>query len=173
MSAPKAGRCPTRPLLGCNERLGRAARSPGRSPPRLGATVLLAGIAWLPAWAFAVEPVGPQSSSWGALLQALLALLVVLAALFAFLWLLRRISPVQTGVQGAVRVVGGVMLGTRERLVIVEVADQWLLIGVAAGQVNHLHTMPRPAGFSAPSDNGASAGFAGKLAELLGRHERR
>jgi flagellar protein FliO/FliZ len=151
MSATKAGRCPTRT---------RRALS-------------LAGLAWAPAWALAVESVGPQSSSWGALLQALLALVVVLLALFVFLWLLRRISPVQTGAQGAVRVVGGVMLGTRERLVIVEVADQWLLIGVAAGQVNHLHTMPRPAGYSAPEDTGAASGFAGKLAERLGRRERR
>jgi flagellar protein FliO/FliZ len=135
--------------------------------------VLLGVIAWLPAWAYAVEPIAPQSSSWGALLQALFALLVVLAALFAFLWLLRRMSPLQSGAQGAVRVVGGVMLGTRERLVIVEVADQWLLIGVAAGQVNHLHTMPKPADYSAPAASGAPAGFAGKLAELLGRQGQR
>lgn len=130
---------------------------------------MLAGVACLPACVFAADAVGPQTSTWGALLQALLALLVVLAALFAFLWLLRRISPVQTGAQGVVRVVGGVMLGTRERLVIVEVADQWLLIGVAAGQVNHLHTMPRPAGYSAPPDGGTKTAFAGKLAEILSR----
>ena len=139
----------------------------GGSPARYGTAALLAAAGWLPAWAFAVD--GPQTSSWGALLQALLALLVVLAALFAFLWLLRRISPVQTGAQGVVRVVGGVMLGTRERLVIVEVADQWLLIGVAAGQVNHLHTMPRPADYSAPLNGGARSGFADKLAAILSR----
>lgn len=138
-----------------------------------GRSALLAGVACLPGCVFAADTVAPSSSTWGALLQALLALVVVLAALFAFLWLLRRISPVQAGAQGVVRVVGGVMLGARERLVIVEVADQWLLIGVAAGQVNHLHTIPRPAGYSEPSDTGASAGFAGKLAELLGRHARR
>lgn len=136
---------------------------------RRGTSALLASVACQPACVFASDTVGPQSSTWGALLQALLALLVVLAALFAFLWLLRRISPVQTGAQGVVRVVGGVMLGTRERLVIVEVADQWLLIGVAAGQVNHLYTMPRPAGYSAPQDGGTKTGFAGKLADILSR----
>lgn len=173
MTARMAGRCPTRPLPECKERLVRPGPYTQQPPLRPGSAALLAGITWLPAWAFAVEPIGPQSSSWGALMQALLALLVVLAALVAFLWLLRRISPVQTGAHGVVRVVGGVMLGTRERLVIVEVADQWLLIGVAAGQVNHLHTMPKPAGYSVPSDSDAPAGFAGKLAELLGRHQRR
>jgi flagellar protein FliO/FliZ len=169
MSARKAGPCPTRALSVGERRPGLPVVM--RPPLRPVTTALLA--AWLPAWASAAEPMGPQSSSWGALLQALLALLVVLAALFAFLWLLRRISPVQAGAQGAVRVVGGVMLGTRERLVIVEVADQWLLIGVAPGQVSHLLTLPKPAGYDAPAEGGAPAGFAAKLAEILGRHQRR
>lgn len=169
MNAPKAGLCPAPHLPGGKRRLMRSGIFAGASSLRPRLAAFLAGIAWLPASAFAVEPIGPQSSSWSALLQALLALLVVLAALFAFLWLLRRISPVQTGAHGVVRVVGGVMLGTRERLVIVEVADQWLLIGVAAGQVNHLHTMPRPADYSIPADGVAKSGFAGKLAEILSR----
>lgn len=171
MSAAKAGRCPARLQPGCGQRRGPPGVCIGKPALEYGTARLLSAVAWLPGWASAAD--GLQTSTWGALLQALLALLVVLAALFAFLWLLRRISPVQTGAQGAVRVVGGVMLGTRERLVIVEVADQWLLIGVAAGQVNHLHTMPRPAGYSAPASNEAPAGFVGKLAELMGRHARR
>ncbi len=112
-------------------------------------------------------------TSLGAFLQALLALFVVLAAFLAILWFMRRLSSMQGGTHGLVRVVGGVMLGTRERLVIVEVADQWLLLGVAAGQVNHLHTMPKPQGYSAPADRPATDNFASKLAELLGRRAHR
>ncbi len=131
----------------------------------------LAGVtAGWPGIAAAAAPTAAETSTLGLLLQALLALLIVLAALFAFLWLLRRLTPAQTGAQGVVRIVGGVMLGTRERLVVVEVADQWLLLGVAAGRVNHLHTMPKP-----PLDPGqapmpAASPFAGKLTELLTRH---
>ncbi|HAN55494.1 MAG TPA: flagellar assembly protein FliO, partial [Betaproteobacteria bacterium] len=43
----------------------------------------------------------------------------------------------------AVRVVGGVSVGGRERVLIVEVADQWIVVGVAPGRVNALATMPR------------------------------
>ncbi len=173
MNAPMAGWCPSRPPLGGERYVGRPGLFPGRLPRRGPSSALLAAVAWLPACVAAAEPVAAQASAWGALAQALLALLLVLAALFAFLWLLRRLSPMQSGAQGAVRVVGGVMLGTRERLVIVEVADQWLLIGVGAGQVSHLHTMPRPAGYSAPAERDAHAGFSGKLAEFLGRFDRR
>ncbi len=131
-------------------------------------TALFAG---LPCWVRAAETAAGQTPSLGALLQALLALAVVLAALYAFLWLLRRLSPAQTGPQGVVRVVGGVMLGTRERLVVVEVADQWLLLGVAAGQVSHLHTMAKPEGAAVGVAQAAPSAFAGKLAEFLARRK--
>ena len=35
-----------------------------------------------------------------------------------------------------IKVVGGVSVGTRERVVVLEVAGRWLVVGVAAGQVN-------------------------------------
>jgi flagellar motor switch protein FliN/FliY len=65
----------------------------------------------MPAWS-AAEP--PAVSTGGALFQGLLGLVIVLAALVAFFWFLRRFSPGQSGAQGAVKVVGGVMLGPRE-----------------------------------------------------------
>lgn len=131
---------------------------------------LAAAITASPGLVAAAAPAAAEASTLGLLFQALLALLIVLAALFAFLWLLRRLTPAQTGTQGVVRVVGGVMLGTRERLVVVEVADQWLLLGVAAGRVNHLHTMPRPPLEPGQTAAPAASPFAGKLAEWLSRH---
>lgn len=119
----------------------------------------------MPAWAAEVTP---QISTGGALLQGLLGLVIVLATLMGFFWLLRRFSPGQSGAQGAVRVVGGVMLGPRERLVVVEIGDTWLLLGVGGGQVNTLHTLPRPAGFVPPPAPAAPA-FADRLRELVSR----
>ncbi|MFA7238747.1 MAG: flagellar biosynthetic protein FliO [Sulfuricellaceae bacterium] len=94
----------------------------------------------------AVAPMTPMASpiSLGGMFQVLLGLLLVLAAVAATAWLLRRISLGQSVMGNAVRVVGGVALGQRERLVLVEVGETWLLLGVAPGQVNALHTMPRP-----------------------------
>ncbi len=120
--------------------------------------------------AFAAEP--PALSTGSALLQGLLGLLLVLAALMAFFWFLRRYSPGQTGAQGVVKVVGGVMLGTREKLVVVEVGDTWLLLGVGGGQVNTLHTLPRPDGVGAAPVNDPLSGFSDKLKEVLHRRGR-
>ena len=118
-----------------------------------------------PAFA-AAEP--PAVSGGGALLQGLFGLVIVLGALAVFFWFLRRFSPGQTGAQGVVKVVGGVMLGPRERLVVVEVGDTWLLLGVGGGQVNTLHTLPRPANYVASAYE-LPPGFADKFKDILGR----
>ncbi|MEW5893306.1 MAG: flagellar biosynthetic protein FliO [Pseudomonadota bacterium] len=112
-----------------------------------------------------------QTSTLGALFQTFLALVVVLGILYAFLWLLRRYAPTQTGAQGVVKVIGAVMVGPRERVVVVEIGDTWLLVGVAPGRVNALHTLPRPEGYSAGPIAAPMPNFAGKLGELLSRRK--
>ena len=93
----------------------------------------------------ASEPGVAPISGFGSLIQVILALLVVLAAIGASAWLLRRYGPTQMGPNGALRVLGGVMIGQRERLMLVEVGETWLIVGVAPGRVTAVHSMPRPA----------------------------
>ncbi len=42
------------------------------------------------------------------------------------------------------RVVGSTAVGTKERVVIVEVEHTWLVLGVGGGEINMLHEMPAP-----------------------------
>jgi flagellar protein FliO/FliZ len=124
-------------------------------------------IATTPAVGGAAEAV-TQTSAFGAFFQALLGLVVVMGMLYGFFWLLRRYGPAQSGAQGVVKVVGGVMLGPRERLVVVEVEDTWVLVGVAAGHVSTLHTLSKPEGVdTAPVPEGPA--FADKLSDFLRR----
>lgn len=85
------------------------------------------------------------TSSLESLLQVLLGLGLVLAAIAGAAWLLRRFTPGQVGSAGAMRVVSGVMVGPKERVVLVDVGETRLVVGVAPGQVSLLHQMPRPA----------------------------
>ena len=97
----------------------------------------------LPLIAHAVDAL-PGTPSFGGLFQVFIALIVVIAAIAGSAWLMRRFGPTQMGPGGAMRVIGGVMIGPRERLVLVEVNDTWLIIGVAPGHVSSVHSMPRP-----------------------------
>lgn len=82
--------------------------------------------------------VAPAVFSGGGITQMLLGLLVVLGLLAAAVWLLRRYMPLQRG-EGALKVVAGLTLGARERLVLVEADGARLLLGVAPGRVQTLH----------------------------------
>jgi flagellar protein FliO/FliZ len=77
------------------------------------------------------------------LLRATLGLALVLALIFAVGWVMRRLAPARGASGGPLRVVGSQALGARERVVLLEVGEQWLVVGVAPGNVRGLATLPR------------------------------
>lgn len=77
----------------------------------------------------------------GMLVQLTLGLAVVLAAAIALSWLLRRYALPRGG---AIQVIGGLPLGSRERLLLIEVDQVRLLIGVTSSQIQALHVFPAP-----------------------------
>ncbi|CAG2133473.1 flagellar biosynthetic protein FliO [Cupriavidus plantarum] len=88
----------------------------------------------------------PAISTGGSLAQAGLGLFGVIALILAIAWIARRTGLVRhTTGGGAMKVVGSLMLGARQRLVMVEVGDTWIVLGVSAGEIRPLHTMPAPA----------------------------
>ncbi len=110
--------------------------------------------------------VGGAGVSAGGIVQVVLGLALVLALVGAAAWLLKRISGMPGTGSGLIRVIGGAAVGQRERVVLVEVADTWLVLGVAPGQVRALHTMPKTEVASAPDTPTAPPGdmsFAGWL----------
>jgi flagellar protein FliO/FliZ len=100
--------------------------------------------------AFAVDPVRPvpipppaNAVSSGSIVQVIVSLLFVLGAIVLVAWILKRINLPQNAAGSALKVISGVAVGQRERIVLVEVNDTWLVVGVAPGQVTALHTMPK------------------------------
>ena len=86
----------------------------------------------------------PQPSSTGSLFQTTFALLFVLALLVGLAWLLKRFGPRTLGGGGnTVRLVGALNVGARERILVVEVGEQWIVVGASPGRMNALATMPR------------------------------
>lgn len=77
------------------------------------------------------------------LLQIFLGLGAVLALMLGAAWIFKKIGPVASGNKIPVKVIGGVNVGNRERIMLIEVADQWIVVGVTAHQINTLSTMPK------------------------------
>ena len=95
----------------------------------------------------AMPPGAPMTmaptTSAGSLLQTIFALVFVLALLIGLAWFMKRYGPKVMGGNSKMRVVSSLSLGGRERIVLVEVADQWIVVGASPGRVNALATLPR------------------------------
>ena len=82
--------------------------------------------------------------SLATILQSVLGLALVIAILFLAAYLLRKLNGGRGfGSNGPMRVVGGLIIGSRERIVLVEVGDTWLVVGLVPGQIRTLHTQPK------------------------------
>jgi flagellar protein FliO/FliZ len=82
------------------------------------------------------------SLGFGAVLQTVFGLVLVIAVVFACGWLARRLG-LQHGPKNAlIKTVGGASLGGKERVAVVEIGDTWLVLGASPGSVTLLHTMP-------------------------------
>jgi flagellar protein FliO/FliZ len=101
----------------------------------------------------------------GAVLQTLVALVIVIGLVFALAWLARRLGLQPAGRGGLLKVVAGASLGGKERVAIVEIGDTWLVLGAAPGSVRLLHTMP--AGGAAHAAGAAHTAGAGDPAAAL------
>ena len=138
------------------------------------AAATLAAAATLPAKAAlpTVAAAASQPAAAPGFGQAAFGLLLVLAIIFGCAWLARRFGVQRLGGSRLVNVVSSAQLGPRERVVVVAIADRWLVLGVTPSQVTHLHDLPAQALPPAPSVPDAPAAmaalFSQKLRDALG-----
>ncbi|MYM23972.1 flagellar biosynthetic protein FliO [Duganella sp. FT135W] len=89
-------------------------------------------------------PQASPPSAGGSLLQTSLALLFVIGLMLGLAWLTKRFGPKSfSGGNSNVKLVGSLSVGTRERILVIEVGEQWIVVGASPGRMNALATMPR------------------------------
>ena len=120
-----------------------------------------------------VHDVAPAAVGASGLLQAGFGMAAVVGLIFLCAWLARRFGLQRLGSGQLVKVVSSAAVGQRERVVVVEVGDTWLVLGVTPSQVNTLHTLPAQAHAAAAASASPSVAptpvelFARKLRESL------
>lgn len=135
---------------------------------------LLGVVLALPSAVMAVEPVAAVaapavgSGVAGQLTQLVLGLLLVLGLIFLLAWLLRRVQQAGPAGKGQViELIGSRALGPRDRLVLVQVGNEQVLLGLTPGTITALHVLKEPV--QVPSTEQATPEFAQRLMELLGK----
>lgn len=97
----------------------------------------------------------------GDILGLLVSMLIVIAVIIVLGWLYSRSRFVGGGSTEAIQIVASRALGTKERLLIVEVADQQLLVGMTASGVQTLHVFDKPVEINNPAAE--TGNFASRL----------
>ncbi|MBI5462686.1 MAG: flagellar biosynthetic protein FliO [Gammaproteobacteria bacterium] len=116
--------------------------------------------------ALAVEPL-----AGGSLAKLGLGLFAVVFLIVGMAWVMRRMGGLPGTATGALRVLGGLSMGTRERVVLIQVGETQLLLGVAPGRVQTLHVLDRP--IATPESNKPGKGaFAASLSAALQREKK-
>lgn len=90
----------------------------------------------------AAETASPVISA-GSYLQTGLALALIVTFLIGGAWLAKKLSAGKGFGQGGMKIIGGVALGPRERIVLIEVGEEWLVVGIVPGQIRTLHRLTK------------------------------
>lgn len=129
---------------------------------------LLASQACLAAATPAATPATAPGSLGGQLAQMVFGLLLVVGLIFFLAWVLRRMQS--TAVKGGqvIEIVGSRAIGPRDRLLLVQVGKEQILIGHTPGSIEALHVLAEPVEVPAGARQ-ATPEFAQRLMELMGK----
>lgn len=89
----------------------------------------------------AVEPVTKQTVntvSYSHVLSWTVGLIAVLCLFFALVWIMKKMGAIPVNSKQSMRVLSGLSLGMREKLVLVQVGEKQLLLAVTPGRVENL-----------------------------------
>jgi flagellar protein FliO/FliZ len=119
---------------------------------------------FMPIWLHAKE-LAPATSIASNGVSVVVALVVVIGFIFLLAWSIKKINPAGLQKNTVIKVLATQSMGQRERLVLVAVGDQQLLLGVTAQNISLLHTLDEP--LDIPEN--AHSPFALQLQDVLTR----
>ncbi len=97
---------------------------------------------------------------------AIAGLILVVFLILTIAWLIRRVGGVPMMGGQAMKVSAVLSIGTREKVVLVDVGDKQILLGVAPGRVTHLESFDEPV-ISQTATSAAQGDFSATIKNLL------
>jgi flagellar protein FliO/FliZ len=108
----------------------------------------------------------------GQLTQLVFGLLLVLGLIFFLAWLLRRVQQAGPAGKGQViELIGSRALSPRDRLLLVQVGNEQILLGLSPGTITALHVLKEPVPVPSTSEK-ATPDFAQQLLKILGKDQK-
>ncbi|MGC3895139.1 flagellar biosynthetic protein FliO [Pseudomonas urmiensis] len=107
----------------------------------------------------------------GQLAQMVFGLLLVVGLIFLLAWLVRRMQGAAPRSGQVIEIVGTRAIGPRDRLLLVQVGKEQILIGHSPGSIEALHVLAEPVEVPAGA-RPATPEFAQRLLELMGKDQK-
>jgi len=101
-----------------------------------------------------------------------IGLLIVLSVFFLCVWGVRKLSGLTVSGAEKMRVVGGLSLGMREKVILLQAGKKQLILGVTPGRIETLHVLEGDDCLTNEESVSAAAeaGFAQKLLQAIKAH---
>jgi len=64
--------------------------------------------------------------------------------IFLFAWAARKMRLTPAGQQGMIRVLSAISVGQRDRIALIQVGEEQILVGLSPGRMQTLHTLRQP-----------------------------
>lgn len=114
--------------------------------------------------------IDPTSGNY--LLQMVAGLLIVLFCIIVLAWLAKKMNRFQSLPGDSLKIIASLGMGTRDRVVLLQVSDQQILLGVSAGNIQTLHVLDTPIDLTKQQTNDSSATeFSDKLKNMMTKME--
>ncbi|WP_027149436.1 flagellar biosynthetic protein FliO [Methylobacter tundripaludum] len=135
-------------------------------------------VAWLMFWWFPASFAAPgvdvpkqavRTISSGDMLHWGVGLLIVLAVFFCCVWGMRKLGGISVNGAEKMRIIGGLSLGMREKVILLQVGKKQLILGVTPGRIDALHVLEGEDCLNSnePSSIGKDSGFAAIVKQAM------
>ncbi len=110
-----------------------------------------------------------RTVSSGDMLHWGVGLLIVLGIFFLCVWGMRKLGGITVNGAGKMRVVGGLSLGLREKVILVQVGKKQLILGVTPGRIDALHVLEGDDCLNSTESESSSkdSGFSAIVAQVM------
>lgn len=116
-------------------------------------------------WLLTVPAWASGSAATVSLMQWLASCFLVIALILVLAWLLKKTRLVPSMVQSQLKVISMLPLGSREKLLVVKVGEQQLLLGMTPNQISLLCQLDKPL-----LETAGQTAFANQLSRWMGGH---
>ena len=97
--------------------------------------------------------------------QVVWALLFVIAAIVGLSYLAKKMNVIPGTGNDLIKVVGGITLNNKDRLLLVQIGEEQLLLGATPGRINKIHKMEEP--ITVAENQGQSSVSKEKFSRIL------